>query len=186
MPNLESLIAQFESLVRARAATSVADSEARVARSTLEFRSVLLRLAPPLSPADGSAAPTPWRAAPARPWEPLAAAPAGAAVALEGAPLQAGAAPAYRGRSPARGLTQSAQRTLGAAAAEAQQPLTAPGAPAGAASSAGAGAGASAATAALLAVFLLCLLAALLPARLALDPSPLRSIVLSWRLERPG
>jgi hypothetical protein len=30
------------------------------------------------------------------------------------------------------------------------------------------------------------MLAALLPARLALDPFPLRSIVLTWRLERPG
>jgi hypothetical protein len=30
------------------------------------------------------------------------------------------------------------------------------------------------------------MLAALVPARLALDPFPLQSIVLTWRLERPG
>jgi hypothetical protein len=30
------------------------------------------------------------------------------------------------------------------------------------------------------------MLAALLPARLALDPFPLKSILLTWRLERPG
>jgi hypothetical protein len=185
MPNLGTLIAQFESLMRARPASSVSGLRARAARSTLEFRSELLRLAPPLSRADSSAAPAPRRPAPTHAWEPVAAAPAGTAISLESAHFQTGAVSAYRGRSPARGAPQSAPRTP-SAAAEAQQPLAAPGAPAGPASSAGAGAGASAATPALLAVFLLCLLAALLPARLALDPSPLRSILLSWRLERPG
>jgi hypothetical protein len=183
MPNLEIMIAQFESLMRAGRASRGPALAARAAGSTLELRSVLLRVAPPPRQAASSDTPRPRPRPHAAGPEPTVASPA--AIALGSARL---ASPTYQTldirRDTRRGTPQNAPRSP--AAAGPQRLLTAPAGPAGAASSIGAGAGAAAPSEALLAVLLVCMLAALLPARLALDPFPLQSIVLTWRLERPG
>ena len=184
MPNLEILIAQFESIMRARSAPSAPTSAARAAGSTLELQSVLSLLAPPPRVAR-SDTPRPWQRPHAGGRRPTAASPVTAAVALESARFAPSTHQTLDIRGDTRRVTpQNAPRSPTAAAP--QRLLTAPATPAGAASSVGAGAGAAAPSEALLAVFLVCILAALLPARLALDPFPLQSIVLTLRLERPG
>jgi hypothetical protein len=184
MPNLEILIAQFESLMRARRASRGLASAARVAGSTLELQSLLLGMTPPPPQAASSDTPRPRQRPPAAGPEPTVASPA-AAVALGSARY---ASSTYQTldirRDTRRGTTQNAPRNPAAAGPE--RLVKAPAAPAGAASSIGAGAGAAAPAEALLAVLLVCMLAALLSARLALDPFPLRSVLLTWRLERPG
>jgi hypothetical protein len=184
MPNLEVLIAQFESIMRARRAPSAPASIKRAAGSTLELQSVLSLLAAPPRAAR-SDTPRPWHRPHASGPGPTAASPVTAAVALESARLAPSTHQTLDIRSDTKRVTrQNAPRSPAAAAP--QRLLTAPATPAGAASSVGAGAGAAAPSEALLAVFLVFILAALLPARLALDPFPLHSIVLTLRLERPG
>jgi hypothetical protein len=184
MPKLEILIAQFESLMRAGPAWRAPVSAARAAGSTQELRSVLLHMAPLPSSAPSSNTPMPWQRAHAGGPEQTATSPA-AAVALGSARFTSSSyqTPDTR-RDTRRGTPQNAPRSPAAAAP--QRLLTAPATPAGAASSIGAGAGAPAPAEALIAVILMCMLAALLPARLALDPFPLKSIELTSRLERPG
>jgi hypothetical protein len=179
MPDLDILIAQFESIVRARPA-----SAERAAGSTLELQSMLSLMAPPPPRAEGSDATRPWQRAPAGGPGPTAASPVTAAAALESARFAPSTYPLDIRRDTRRVTPHNAPRSPAAAAP--QRLLTAPATPAGAASSVGAGAGAAAPSEALLAVFLVCMLAALLPARLALDPFPLQSILLTLRLERPG
>jgi hypothetical protein len=185
MPNLEILIAQFESLMRTGPASRAPVWAARAAGSTLELQSVLLRMAPQPPQAASSDTPRPWQRPHAVGPEPTAASPVAAAITLESARL---ASSSYQTldirRDTTRGTPQNAPRSP--AAAGSQRLLTAPAAPAGAASSIGVGAAAAAPAEALLAVLLVCMLAALLPARLALDPFPLQSILLTLRLERPG
>ena len=184
MPNLEILIAQFESLMRAGRASRGPASAARAAASTLELRSVLMGMAPRPRQAASSDTPRPRPRPHAAGPEPTVAPPA-AAIALWSARSASSTHQTLDiRRDIRRGTPQNAPRSP--AAAGPKRLLTAPAGPAGAASSIGAGGGAAAPSEALLAVLLVCMLAALLPARLALDPFPLQSIVLTWRLERPG
>jgi hypothetical protein len=184
MPNLEILFAQFGALMRAGRASRDPALAARAAGSTLELRSVRMGMAPRPRQAASSDTPRPRPRPHAAGPEPTVASPA-AAIALWSARSASSTHQTLDiRRDIRRGTPQNAPRSP--AAAGPKRLLTAPAGPAGAASSSGAGAGAAAPSEALLAVLLVCMLAALLPARLALDPFPLQSIVVTWRLERPG